>query len=53
MPDGEDFYMGPIPLGYYSLTDLKLGLIHIEDIAECNDAMRVEAENRARLNPTS
>ncbi|MET3409460.1 hypothetical protein [Methylobacterium sp. 1030] len=45
--------MGPIPLGYYRFTDLLNGSIHIEHIAECNDAMRVEAENRARLNPTS
>ncbi|WP_286963843.1 hypothetical protein [Methylobacterium sp.] len=50
MPDGEEWYLAPIPLGYYSYPDLLNGTIHIEDIAEINDAMRVESENRWRLN---
>lgn len=49
MPNGEEFYLAPIPLGYYRYTDLLDGSIHIEHIAEINDAMACEAENRARL----
>ena len=53
MPDGEEFYMAPIPLGYYTYPDLLNGAIHIEHIAECNDAMAVDAENRMRLREAS
>lgn len=49
MPDGEDFYLAPIPLGYYRYTDLLEGPLSIEHIAEIHDAMAYEAENRARL----
>lgn len=50
MPDGVDFYMAPIPLGYYRYTDLLDGSLSIEHIAEINEAMAYEAENRARAN---
>lgn len=50
MPDGEEWYLAPIELGYYTYPDLKNGSILIEDIAEINDGMRVNAENRYRLN---
>lgn len=53
MPDGEEFYLAPIPLGYYRYTDLLDGSIHIEHIAEINDAIRVDAENRWRLRPNA
>lgn len=49
MPDGEEWYLQPIEFGYYSYADLKTGVIQIEDIAEINDMMRANAENRWRL----
>jgi hypothetical protein len=49
MPDQEEWYLHPIELGYYTYTDLKNGSILVEDIAEINDMMRVNAENRWRL----
>lgn len=49
MPDGEEWYLAPIELGYYTYPDLKNGNILIEDIAEINDGMRVNAENRYRM----
>jgi len=53
MPDGEEFYMAPIPLGYYRYPDLLDGTLLIEHIAEINDAMAFEAENRARVQEAS
>lgn len=50
MEDGEEFYMAPIPLGYYRYTDLLEGPLSIEHIAEINEAMSYETENRARAN---
>ncbi len=50
MEDGEEFYMAPIPLGYYRYTDLLQGPLSIEHIAEINEAMSYETENRARAN---
>jgi hypothetical protein len=50
MPNGEEWYLAPIELGYYTYPDLKSGVILIEDIAEINDAIRVNAENRWRMN---
>ena len=49
MPDQEEWYLHPIELGYYKYPDLKNGSILVEDIAEINDMMRVNAENRWRL----
>lgn len=51
MPDGEDFYLTPIELGYFRYPDLLDGSIHIEHIADCNDHIAVNMENRARLRP--
>lgn len=48
LPDGADFYMSPIPLGYYRYTDLLSGPLSIEHIAEIHDAIAFEAENRER-----
>ena len=50
MPDGADFYMAPIPLGYYRYSELLDGTLSIEHLAEINDAMMYESENRARAN---
>jgi hypothetical protein len=50
MQDGEEFYLAPIPLGYYRYPDLLSGPLSIEHIAEINEAMAYEAENRARAN---
>lgn len=49
MPDGEEFYLAPIPLGYYQYPALLDGTLSIEHIAEINDAMAYEIENRARV----
>lgn len=49
MPEGEEWYLGPIAAGYYRYPDLLDGTLSIEHIAECNDAMAYEAENRARI----
>lgn len=49
MPDGEDFYLSPIPLGYYRFTDLLEGPLSIEHIAEIHDAIALENENKARI----
>lgn len=49
MPDGEEFYLAPISLGYYRYPDLIDGTLSIEHIAEINDAMAYEAENKARV----
>lgn len=49
MPEGEEWYLAPIELGYYDYPDLKNGNILIEDIAEINDGIRVNAENRYRM----
>ena len=51
MPDGEDFYLTPIELGYFRYPDLLDGSIYIEHIADCNDHIAVNMENRARLRP--
>ena len=45
--------MAPIPLGYYRYPDLLDGTLLIEHIAEINDAMAYEAENRARVQEAS
>ncbi|GBU18023.1 MULTISPECIES: hypothetical protein [Methylobacterium] len=49
MPDGDEFILGPIPLGYYRYTDLLEGPLSIEHVAEINDAMAYETENRHRI----
>lgn len=49
MPDGEEWYLAPIELGYYTHPQLKDGTVLIEDIAEINDAISVAAENRRRM----
>lgn len=49
LPDGADFLMRPILAGlcrYESLVDGTLGLAHF---AEMNDALDVDAENKARI----
>ena len=53
MPDGEEFYLLPIELGYYRYPDLLDGTIHIEHIAEINDHIAVNMENRIRLREAS
>ncbi|MBB5762163.1 hypothetical protein HNR01_001783 [Methylorubrum rhodesianum] len=49
MPDEEQFYMGPIELGYYSYIDLLEGPLQIEHLVEINEAMSYSAENRRRI----
>ena len=49
MPEGEEFYLAPIPLGYYRYPDLLNGSLQIEHLVEINEAMSDEAENRRRL----
>lgn len=53
MPNGEEWYLQPIELGYYDYVQLKNGEILIEDIAEINDGMAAAAENRRRLKKAS
>lgn len=52
MPEGEEFYLAPIPLGYYRYPDLLNGSLQIEHLVEINEAMSYEAENRRRLQET-
>lgn len=40
--------MGPIPEGFYSLTDLNAGVVTLVDVARANDMLAVRAENRRR-----
>lgn len=49
MPEGEEFYLAPIPLGYYRYSDLLDGTLLIEHIAEINEAMAYSAENEYRV----
>lgn len=49
MPEGEEFYLAPIPLGYYRFTDLLDGTLSIEHIAEINEAMAYDSENKLRI----
>lgn len=49
MPNGEEWYLAPIELGYYTYAELKTTRIQIEDIAEINDGMSASAENRSRM----
>lgn len=48
MPQGEEYYLGPIEHGYYRYTDLIDGTLDLADVAECNDAMAFRAENQRR-----
>ncbi|BAU93385.1 hypothetical protein MPPM_4780 [Methylorubrum populi] len=49
MPEGEEFYLAPIPLGYYRYPDLLDGTLQIEHLVEINEAMAYEGENRRRI----
>lgn len=49
MPEGEEFYLAPIPLGYYRYPDLLDGTLQIEHLVEVNEAIAYEAENRRRI----
>lgn len=46
MPDGEEYYLLPIELGYFRYPDLLDGSIHIEHIAEINDYIDMRVYNR-------
>lgn len=49
MPNGEEWYLKPIDLGFYTYPQLKDGTILIEDIAEINDYISVANENQGRF----
>jgi hypothetical protein len=49
MPNGEEFYLEPIALGYFRYPDLLDGSIHIEHIDEINYGIAVRRENELRL----
>lgn len=49
MPNGEEWYLKPIDLGFYTYAQLKDGSIQIEDIAEINDYISTANENQGRL----
>lgn len=49
MPDGEEFYLAPIAQGYYAYPALLDGTLQIEHLAEINEAMAYDAENRRRI----
>ncbi len=49
MPEGEEFYLAPIALGYYRYPDLLDGTLQIEHLVEVNEAIAYEAENRRRI----
>ena len=53
MPEGEEFYLAPIPLGYYRYTDLLDGSLSIEHVAEINDAIAYSNENQWRISEAS
>lgn len=49
MPEGEEFYLAPIPLGYYRYPDLLNGSLQIEHLVEINEAMSYQKENEYRI----
>lgn len=49
MPNGEEWYLKPIELGFYTYSQLKDGTILIEDIAEINDYISIANENQGRF----
>ena len=49
MPNGEEWYLKPIDLGFYTYSQLKDGTILIEDISEINDYISIANENQGRL----
>ncbi len=49
MPNGEEWYLKPIELGFYTYPQLKTRAIQIEDIAEINDYISAASENQARF----
>jgi hypothetical protein len=49
MPDGLDWLYRPALRGMYQVTHLKDGSLDLEDVAEANEALDIEAENQARI----
>jgi hypothetical protein len=49
MPDGLDWLYRPALRGMYKIESLKDGSLDLEDVAEANEALDIEAENQARI----
>jgi hypothetical protein len=49
MPDDLDWLYGPISAGWLKYESLIDGTVNLDDIAEMNEALAVQAENRARV----
>jgi hypothetical protein len=48
MPHGEEWLLRPVTRGWCRYESLKDGTLDISDIAEMNDAIAAEDENRER-----
>jgi len=49
MPDDLDWLYAPVAAGWIKYESLLDGTLDIFDVAEINDALLVQAENRSRV----